>query len=360
MRKITIAGKTITDRSAPYIIAELGSNHMGRIDVALQMIRAAHEAGADAVKLQARDNRRLFTKAAYDAPYHSEHAHAPTYGAHRDKLELNEEGLRLCRSAAGDLGLAFICTPFEEHSAELLARIGVDAFKIASSHLKDTPLILRVARYGTPMIVSTGGGRLRDITRAVDLLEDSGAPYAILHCTSLYPTSDEDLHLDVIPHLRKVFDCVVGFSSHHSGLEPCIIAATLGARIIEAHFTLNRGWPGTDHGFSLEPQGLRKLCEDTRRITAMRGSPFKMPAEKERNGFVRKQGRALHPARTIREGETLSAANLCLKAPADGPAPCEWSDYIGRVALCEISTADTLGPEKVSNYRITILKEGEQ
>ncbi len=363
MRKLTIAGRPITDEHPPYIIAEIGSNHMGDFNVCLEMVRKASEAGADAIKLQKRDNRRLFTKAAYNAPYNSEHAHAPTYGAHRDKLEFSREQLAECAALARELGMAFICTPFEEASADMLYQIGVDAFKIASSHLKDVPLIRKVAKYGIPVIISTGAGRLRDVQRAADHLEDCGANHAILHCTSLYPTTDDDLNLDVIPHLVKMFGCIVGFSSHHPGIEPAIIATMLGARIIEAHFTLNRGWPGTDHGFSLEPQGLRKLVEDTRRISNMRGSSFKLPLDKERKGFVFKQGRAVHPAKTIKAGEVLGIDNLCLKAPADGPEPYQLGEYIGRVAVCDISTADVLRPDMIqpinTEVRITLADKEE-
>lgn len=352
MRKLTIANRTITDESHPYIIAELGANHMGDFQVCRRMIEEAVRCGADAIKLQKRDNRALFTKAAYDAPYNSENAYAPTYGAHRDCLEFGEYEFRQIRQMCDSAGVAFICTPFEEHSVEFLYNVGVDAFKIASSHLKDTPLMLKAAKYKKPIILSTGGGSHKDVTRAWDVLTDAGAEFAILHCTSLYPTKDDDLNLDFIDTMRSAFkDTIIGFSSHHPGIEPNIIATLLGARIIEVHFTLNRGYPGTDHGFSFEPQGLRKLCEDTKRIPVMRGSSFKKPTEKEKAGFVYKQGRAIHAIKPIRTGEVLGLDNIGLKAPAEGPAPYEFTRYMGKIAVCDLSTSDTLSPEAVEPIR---------
>ena len=352
MRQFKIGNRTITDESDPYIIAELGSNHMGDFQLCRQMVEAAVQAGVDAVKLQKRDNRHLFTKALYGSPYNSEHAYAPTYGEHRDHLEFGEYEFRAVRQMCDAAGVHFIATPFEEHSVEFLHNVGVDAFKIASSQLKDTPLMLKMAKYKKPIILSTGGGQYKDITRAWDVLTDAGSEFAILHCTSLYPTKDEDLHLDFIPTLRRAFqDTVIGFSSHHPGLEPNIIAAILGAKIIEVHFTMNRGFPGTDHGFSFEPGGLRRLVEDSRRIPVMRGATHKVVNDKERSGFVFKQGRAIHPLRPIRQGEVLGLDNVGLKAPAEGPPPYEFGRYLGKIAVCDLSTTDVLTPEMVQDVR---------
>ena len=352
MRQFKIGNRTITDESDPYIIAELGSNHMGDFQLCRQMIEAAVSAGVDAVKLQKRDNRHLFTKALYGSPYNSEHAYAPTYGEHRDYLEFGEYEFKQVRRMCDAANVHFICTPFEEHSVEFLHGVGVDAFKIASSQLKDVPLMLKMAKYKKPIILSTGGGQHKDITRAWDVLMDTGVEFAILHCTSLYPTKDEDLHLDFIPTLRRSFqDTIIGFSSHHPGLEPNIIATILGARIIEVHFTMNRGFPGTDHGFSFEPGGLRRLVEDSRRIPVMRGQAYKVTSDKERGGFVFKQGRAVHVTRPVAAGETLGIDNIALKAPAEGPPPYEFGRYLGKIAVCDLSTSDVLGPDAVQDGR---------
>lgn len=352
MRKFQIGKKTITDESDPYIIAELGSNHMGDFQLCRQMVEAAVQAGVDAVKLQKRDNRHLFTKALYGSPYNSEHAYAPTYGEHRDHLEFGEYEFRAVRQMCDAAGVHFIATPFEEHSVEFLHNAEVDAFKIASSQLKDTPLMLKMAKYKKPIILSTGGGQYKDIMRAWDVLSDLRAEFAILHCTSLYPTKDEDLNLDFISTLRRSFqETIIGFSSHHPGLEPNIIATILGARIIEVHFTMNRGFPGTDHGFSFEPGGLRRLVEDARRIPIMRGATHKVVNDKERSGFVFKQGRAIHPLRPIRQGEVLGLDNVGLKAPAEGPPPYEFGRYLGKIAVCDLSTTDVLTPEMVQDVR---------
>jgi len=337
MPKITIRNKTI-DGPAPYVIAEIGCNHDGDFGKALTMIRAAADCGVDAVKFQKRSPQKLFSAEALAAPYDSPNSHGSTYGNHRRALDWfgKSEFMKISECCFAN-DVAFICTPFTAYDAAFLAdpALELDAFKIASCDLTNIPLIEQVAAYGLPVIISTGGGDWRDIRRAARAVPADMAELAILHCVSTYPNDDDDLNLRKIAHLPTFVDpinFVAGFSSHHPGLLPHYVAYLQGARIFEVHFTLNRGGRGTDHGFSLEPAGLRQICEDLRRIPRMLGRMDRQPAAAEKNGFIKKMGKSIYAARDIAAGEIVAADAIELRAPADGLAPYELNKIIGKQA----------------------------
>jgi sialic acid synthase len=167
VRELTIDGRRIDDAGPTYVIAELGHNHQGSLERARQLIHAAADCGVDAVKVQKRDNRSLFTRVQFDAPYDNENSFGATYGEHREALELGSEALAELQALAHELGLAFFSTAFDEASADLLEELGMPAYKIASGDLRNTPLLRHVASFGKPMIVSTGGATLEDVDRAV-------------------------------------------------------------------------------------------------------------------------------------------------------------------------------------------------
>jgi sialic acid synthase SpsE len=237
-RIFRIGDKEICDESGSYVIAEVGHNHQGDVDKCKQIFKAAAEAGADAVKLQKRDNRALFTRAMYDSRYDSENAYAPTYGAHREKLEFGpEQYLELKRYAEG-LGLMFFSTAFDAPSADLLNSLNMPAYKIASGDLANISLLETVASFGKPMIISTGGATMADVRRAHDAIVPINANLCIMQCTSGYPPAHEELNLKVIDTFRREFPgVVIGFSSHDSGIVMPVVGYMLGARVFEKHFT---------------------------------------------------------------------------------------------------------------------------
>ena len=248
-----IGDRTLTsDGDDAYVIAEIGHNHQGDLEKCKQLFKAAVEAGASAVKLQKRDNRALFTKEMYDSPYNSENAYAPTYGAHRDRLEFDEEDYRELQRYAKELNILFFSTAFDFPSADFLENLDMPAFKIASGDLTNTPLLKYVASFGKPMIISTGGGVMENVRRAYDTIMPLNTNLCIMQCTSGYPPAYEELNLRVIETFRREFpDIVIGFSAHDSGIAMPLVGYMLGARIFEKHFTLNRTWKGTDQAFSL-------------------------------------------------------------------------------------------------------------
>jgi sialic acid synthase len=341
-RTLTIGRTVISDDSDCYVIAEIGHNHQGDVKKARDMILAAKECGANAVKLQKRNNKALYTKAMYDSPYNSENAYAPTYGTHRDALELPEKAFIELRDLSRELGLHFFATAFDYPSLDFLASLDCEVTKIASGDLKTLPLIKRVAALGKPLIVSTGGGTLDDVRRVYDTVMPINPRLCLLQCTASYPCEAEDMNLRAITTLRDAFpDVVVGLSDHQNGIAMAPVAYVLGARVIEKHFTLNRAWKGTDQAFSLEPIGLRKMIRDLKRTRLALGDGEKRLIECER-GPLLKMGKKLVAARDLPAGTVLTEAHVALKSPGDGLPPYDLEKVLGRTLRVALKEDDNV------------------
>jgi N-acetylneuraminate synthase/sialic acid synthase len=344
MRQLKIGERVLTDKDV-FVIAELGANHMGDVELAHEMIVKAARCGVDAVKLQKRDNARMFTKGTLARPYNNELSYGPTYGAHREHLDwFGEKEFRRLQDAAIDRGLYFFATPFEEESALFLNALDVPMFKIASCDVTNLPFLRFVASMQKPMILSTGGHTMDEIDLMTDAMDEINQNYALLHCVSLYPNEDADLQLRNIVAMRAIYkDKLIGFSSHHPGTLPLMIARSLGASIFEVHFTLNRGYKGTDHGFSMEPQGLAKICEDLPRIDVMMGDGLRHVSEQERSGFVSKMGKGIYLAHGMKAGDTIREIDIVIKSPAgDGYKPYQEGEVVGKELLQDCSTGISL------------------
>jgi sialic acid synthase len=260
LRELIIDGTRIADDEDCYVIAEVGHNHGGSVEKCKDLFDAAKWAGANAVKLQKRENKTLYTEEFYNSPYNSEHAYGKTYGEHREALEFDFAQYDLLKCYAEAIGLTFFATAFDVPSADFLAALKVPAIKIASGDLTNDALLMRCEKIGVPLIVSTGGCEQFDI----DYMMAAFKPAAVLHCTSGYPASYDELNLAVIPAFREQFSCVVGWSGHDTGIAMSPVAYALGARIIEKHFTLDRSSKGTDQAMSLEPKGFAHMVENLR------------------------------------------------------------------------------------------------
>jgi N-acetylneuraminate synthase/sialic acid synthase len=330
-----------------FVIAEVGHNHGGDVDVCKQMFQAAKYAGVSAVKLQKRDNRRLYTREFYDAVYNSENAFGPTYGAHREALEFGEPEYRELKEFAESLGLIFFATPFDFESVDFLERIGVPCYKVASGDLTNTPLLEVIAKTGKPMIVSTGAGTLDDVRRAYETILPHNRQLAILQCTAEYPSNHSDMNLSVIgTYLREFPEAVIGLSDHDNGIAMALVAYVLGARVIEKHFTLNRSSKGTDHAFSLEPEGLRKLVRDIHRTAVAMGDGVKRVYDPEVPART-KMGKKIVAARDLPRGHVLTLDDLAFKSPGDGVPPYEAPQLVGRALTRDVREDDTLNLEHV-------------
>jgi N-acetylneuraminate synthase/sialic acid synthase len=345
---LTIGKHQIGDTTQCYVIAEIGHNHQGSLEKARELFREAKLAGAHCVKLQKRDNRGLYTRAAYDKPYDNENSFGATYGEHREFLEFGLHEYRALQTYAQELGLDFFATAFDFASADFLAGLDVPAYKIASGDLKSTPLLKHVASFGKPVVISTGGALLEDVQRAYDAIMPINAQLAILQCTAGYPAAFEELDLRVITTYRDRFpNAVIGFSSHDNGIAMPVAAYILGARIVEKHFTLNRAMKGTDHAFSLEPVGLRKMVRDLERTHKAMGNGIKKLYESERAPIV-KMGKSLVVARDLPAGHVLRREDIVMKSPGGGIPPYELDKVLGHATLKPLYEDDFLTFEVLS------------
>ena len=338
-RELTIDGTRIADDSDCWVIAEIGHNHQGSLEKCKELFAEAARCGANAVKLQKRDNRALYTHDFFNRPYDNENSYGPTYGLHREALEFGRAEYEELKAYAAELGITFFATAFDFNSAEFLAGLDMPAYKMASGDLTNTPLLKTVAELGRPMIISTGGGTLDDVRRAYDCVMEINEQVALLQCTAGYPVENwGELDLRVIATYRDLFpEAVVGYSGHDNGIAMPVAAYVLGGRIVEKHFTLNRAWKGTDHRFSLEPVGMRKLVRDLKRTRLALGDGMKTPYATESDPIT-KMGKKIVAARTLPAGHVLRREDLALKSPADGGLPpYELDAVIGRMLRHPVS-----------------------
>lgn len=342
-RELNLDNRLINDESDMYVIAEVGHNHMGDMKVAREMFRVAKMCGANAIKLQKRDNRSLYTRAAYDQPYENRNSYGPTYGTHREALEFNKEQYQELIACAKELDITFFATAFDFESADFLAELDMPIYKIASGDLINIPLMKYVAQFQKPMIVSTGGGTMEEVQRAYDAVMPINPQLAILQCTSGYPVTFDEMNLRVINTFRDRFpQSIIGLSAHDNGIAMAVAAYVLGARIIEKHFTLNRANKGTDHAFSLEPTGMEKMIRDLRRTRMALGDGVKYayPSETEP---LKKMRKKIVAAREIPTGSILAREDLALKSPGDnGLPPYELDKLIGHRTKTELHPDDPI------------------
>lgn len=354
-RELVIDGIKINDASDCYVIAEIGQNHQGDVETCKRLFDSAKACGANSVKIQKRNNFKLYTKEMFDSPYVSENAFADTYGTHREALEFNKEQYLELIAYAKKIGIMFFATAWDYDSADFLESLDMPAYKIASGDIINIPLLKYIAKFGKPMIVSTGGATMEDVRRAYEAIYPINKQLAILQCTAGYPPAWEELNISVINSLRKEFpEIVIGFSSHDNGIAMAVAAYTLGARIVEKHFTLNRAMKGTDHAFSLEHSGLEKMIRDLKRCRIAMGDGVKQRYQSEEKPLY-KMGKKLVAARDLPSGHVLTEQDIACKSPNDGLPPYMIYDMIGKrtkTALKEDHTLSLADVESVEGKKL--------
>ncbi len=354
--EFSIGSRRISAESDCFVIAEIGHNHQGSVEKAKQLFAAAKECGVDGVKLQKRCNRVLYTADVYNKNYDHENSFGKTYGEHREFLEFGRDEYLELQAYARELDLELFATAFDFPSADFLADLGMPAFKIASGDLKNIPLLRYVAKFGKPMIVSTGGATLEDVRRAYSAIMPINKQLCFLQCTAAYPATHEELNLGVLSTYRNEFpDSLVGLSDHENGIAMAVAAYVLGARIVEKHFTLNHTWKGTDHAFSLEPIGMKKLVRDMRRVRAAMGDGVKKPFDSEKTPLI-KMGKKLVAARAIPAGHMVTAADIVIKSPGDGLPPYELERVIGRRTTKALSADESLSWEVLDSMDADVVR----
>lgn len=339
---------------ACFVIAEAGVNHDGDLDVARQLVDAAAAAGADAVKFQTFSAEEL---AAPDAPKPEYQRSCGDAGESQRallrRLELGADDHALLAAHAEARGIAFLSTAYDEASVDLLARLGVSRFKIASGELTNDPLLRHVARCasgrGRSVILSTGMATLPEVEHALATLRAAGAfDVTLLHCTSSYPAQPAECNLRAMAAMKRATGLPVGYSDHTRGIEIACAAVALGATVVEKHFTLDRTREGPDHAASVEPAELAALVEAIRNVGAALGDGEKrpMPGEREARALAR---RGLVAGRDLPAGCVLQAEDLRAHRPAVGLAPTGLSRIVGRRLRCGLRRgapllAEHLGP----------------
>lgn len=334
---IKISNKWIGENRPVFVIAEAGVNHNGNLSLAKKMIDVAIEIGADAVKFQSFKTEQIITPDAPSAEYHIRATGGKeTWFDLLKRLELSEneqcELFAYCHSK----GVIFLSTPYDEASADFLDKLGMKAFKIASTDMNNLPFLQCVAKYDKPIILSTGMSTLKEVSESVKAITSAGNRQIILlHCTSDYPPAPEDANLNVIETLKKKFKTIVGYSDHFASPQIAVAAVAKGVRVYEAHFTLDRKMPGPDQKSSLEPNEFKRIIADIRFIEKTLGSYDKVvtASEKETRLKLRK---SLAAIADIKPGDRFTHANIGVKRPGIGLPPSMFKKILGKVAKRDI------------------------
>lgn len=318
-----------------YIVAEIGVNHNGSDEIAGRLISVAKEAGCDAVKFQKRTIDMIATAEYLDMPL-GEGFGEIKQRAQREQLELSVEQHARLKENAEHMGLHYFCSSWDEQALEEIDSLGVVAHKIASADLTNEGLIRATAAKKKPMIVSTGMASEVMVDRAVELLKSTGTPFALLQCTSTYPSEYHELDLKAMFTMRTRYQVPIGFSGHERGIHIPVAAVALGACIIEKHITLDRSFVGPDHAASLEPAGLKKLVRNIRDVETAMGKPDKVCYHSE-FPVIMKLRKSVVSRVAIPPGDVIHASDLVAKGPGTGIGIERIEEVIGKKAARHIA-----------------------
>lgn len=332
-KKIKIGNSLIGDDEKTYLVAEVSANHLQDYHRAEAIIKAAKDAGADAVKLQTylpdtitldcdNDYFQITQGTIWDGTtLHKLYETAYTPWEWQPKL----------MKLANELGMECFSSPFDETAVDFMEEMDMPAYKIASFEINDIPLIRRIAKIGKPVIIATGIAYLEDIERAVKVCREEGNEQIILlKCTSTYPSPYEDMNLKVIPNMAQVFNCITGLSDHSMGSTAAVASVALGAKMIEKHLTLSRADGGPDAAFSMEPQEFKKMAEEVRIAEKALGRITYELTEKQKKS--REDGRSLFVVKDIKAGDTFTKENVRSIRPAFGLHTMYYDQILGQKA----------------------------
>lgn len=341
--RVAIDRWSIGPGSPCFIIAEAGVNHNGDMNLAHRLIDAAADAGADAVKFQAFIAEDLVTRHAPKADYQLQTTPAAEKNqfAMLKALETGAAELAPLKRHCEERDVAFLCTPYENASADMLDRLGVAAYKVASTDTTNTPFLRYLAAKGRPVLLSTGMSTLAEVEEAMTALAAVRDRTVLLHCTAEYPAPAEQANLKAMATMAAAFARPVGFSDHTVGVHVAAWAAALGACAVEKHFTLDRGMEGPDHRASIEPAELAELVRQVRLLEAAMGDGIKRPTPAELPNKPRMQ-KSVVARRAVAAGQILTLDDLTCKRPGTGLPPGWLERTIGRRAACDLAVDDIL------------------
>ncbi|MEA3353984.1 MAG: N-acetylneuraminate synthase [Campylobacterota bacterium] len=318
-----------------FIIAEAGVNHNGSLEIAKKLIDVASEAGADAVKFQTFKTENLVSKNASKADYQKDGTdNKESQFDMIKKLELDVDTHHKLLEYCNKKDIIFLSTPFDHDSIKLLNDLGLDIFKIPSGEITNLPYLRDIGRLNKEIILSTGMANMNEIKDALDILIQAGTNkdnITVLHANTMYPTPMEDVNLRAMVNIGKAFDLPYGYSDHTLGIEVDVAAVSLGATVIEKHFTLDNNMEGPDHKASLEPCELKAMVTSIRNIEKALGDGIKKPSKSETPNIVIAR-KSIVANCDIKKGEILSEDKLAIKRPANGISPMMWDKIIGTKA----------------------------
>lgn len=331
MNEIVIGARRVGGDHPPLVIAEIGINHEGDEAKAVRMIDAAADAGCECVKFQTHvvDDEMIENDVVPGNATES-------IWTMMKRCTLSAEAEARLKTQAEARGMTFLSTPFSRAAADRLETLGVAAYKIGSGECNAYPLIDHIASFGKPIILSTGMNDVATVAKAVEILRRRGVPFALLHCTSIYPTPYDKVRLGAMVELAEAFpDAVVGLSDHSLSIYPCLGAAALGASVLERHFTADMSWPGPDIPVSMDPIELRRLIEGSRAIHAARGGRKQILAEEQPT--IDFAYASVVTIADIAAGQPLDRSNIWIKRPGTGEIRAEsFESLLGRVARSDL------------------------
>lgn len=347
MRAVEIGGRAVGPGHPCFVIAEAGVNHNGDVNVALELVRAASRAKADAIKFQTFSAERLATRSAPKAAYQARTGGAETQREMLKRLELSIDDHRQLMRACEREGILFLSSAFDEQSADMLEELGIAALKVPSGEITNLPFLRHLARKGRCLIVSTGMSTLDDVRAAMGAIrETADVPVVLLHCVSLYPAPAAGVNLRAMETMRTEFQVPVGFSDHTDGASIALASVALGADALEKHLTLDRDLPGPDHAASLEPADFEALVESVRAVETALGDGVKrpLPEEAETAAVARK---SVVAAVDIPRGAEIKREMLTVMRPGTGLPPSRLDWVVGRKAHSAISAGAVITADMV-------------
>ena len=345
MNRVKFGDIVIGPENPPYVIAEIGSNHNGDMDLCRRLIAAAADAGAQAVKFQSWTEASLIAKEEYDrnTEYADKKRH---FGSLRDMVksyQFTAEQHFEAHSYCSERGITFCSTPFSPDEADLLEKLDVPFYKIASMDIVHLPLLRHVARKKRPVLISTGMASLAEIEMAIEVVRNEGNNrIVLLHCVSLYPPDYGIIHLRNMAMLQQAFDVPVGFSDHTMGTAIPLAAIALGACVIEKHFTLDQNMPGWDHAISATPAEMETIVTQGKNIQTSLGESRRIVTEAEIEKR-KKFRRSLVTRRPLLRGHVLTEGDLDAKRPGTGISPAEISYAVGRKVARDLQEDEVIG-----------------
>ena len=343
-KRIKFAGREVGDGCPCFVIAEIGQNHNGQLNLAKKLIDMAARCKADAVKFQKREISWELTKEAYDRPYEGPNSFGATYGIHREYLELNEDQHRELKEYAQAQGLIYFCTPCDPPSVDMLERIGCPIYKVASRDMTNIPLLRHMAKTGKPVILSSGMSSMDELKDAIAAFDGSDSDVTMMQCISQYPADPENVNLRAMDTMRNEFDRLVGLSDHTSGVITAVAASNMNAFAVEKHVTMSRAMNGTDHAGALEEEGLKRLVSYIRICELAMGDgkkEFNPVAQVAKN----KLARSLVSKQAISAGTVLTEDLLVMKSPSTGLAWKDRDQVLGKKATVNIAAEVLLEPD---------------